>query len=86
MQTLARAIWKWLRYVLTDANNEWDAPLLMWFYACGVFLYKATAAPPPFDFMNFGAGAAGVFAAGKALDWFTRRHDKEKEDVGDQYS
>jgi len=51
----------------------------MWFYACGVFLYKATVAPAPFDFMNFGAGAAGVFAAGKALDWFTRRHDNVRD-------
>ncbi len=68
---------KWLRYVLTDKNDNWDISILLWLYAVGLFLYKATINPTAtFDFLNFGAGCAGVFGAGKMLDWMTERHEK----------
>lgn len=70
----------WLWYIISDANDEPDLTLWMWFAAVVIFLYKAAIAPPPFDFLNFGVGAAGVFGAGKALDWFTHRKDKTERD------
>ena len=68
---------KWLRYILTDKNDNWDLSILLWLVAVAVFLWKASQLPSAsFDFLNFGAGCVGVFGAGKALDWLTERHDK----------
>lgn len=83
MPSILTATWKWLRYILTDANNEWDITLLAWFAAVIIYLYKGWVAPSPFDFQAFGLGAAGVFGAGKALDWFTKR--KDTDNVRDQH-
>ncbi len=71
----------WWRWVLTDVNDSWDLSILLWLYAVGLFLYKATTAPPPFDFTNFGIGTAGVFVAGKSLEWLTERHKKDDINV-----
>lgn len=65
-----------MRYVLTDKNDNWDLSILLWLYAVGLFLYRATIQPGPFDYINFGAGCAGIFVAGKSLDWLTERHAK----------
>lgn len=73
----SKKCWKWIRYILTDKNDNWDISILFWVYAVSLFLYKATVGPTPFDFTNFGLGCVGVFGAGKALDWLTERHSKD---------
>lgn len=85
MPQLMKKTGNWFRYILTDKNDQWDGALLIWFYAVGLFLYKATITAP-FDFLNFGAGCAGVFGSYKALDWFTERHVKDHKDVNDSTS
>ena len=71
--------WEFIRYLLTDRNDNWDLSILLWLVAVGVYLWKASQVPAQtFDFLNFGAGCVGVFGAGKALEWLTERHAKDK--------
>jgi len=65
-----------IKYLLTDKNDNWDLSIFFWLYAVTLFLYKATMQREALDFLNFGAGCAGVFSAGKMLDWLTDRHVK----------
>jgi hypothetical protein len=66
----------WIRYFLTPGqNNSWDGGYLVWYGLMAEFIWK-TATAPVFDFLAFGSGAAGLLAAGAALQW-RANHDKE---------
>jgi hypothetical protein len=63
----------WLRYFLTPGRNSaWDGGYLVWYGLMIEFVYKTWTAPA-FDFMAFGTGAAGLLAAGAALQWRANR-------------
>ncbi len=59
---------KWLKFILTDEDNQWDVGILIWVSGCLMFLWKAYQASP-FDFQAFGVGFAAVLAGGAGLQW-----------------
>jgi hypothetical protein len=66
----------WIRYFLTPGQSDtWDGGYLIWYCLTIEFIYKTWTAPT-FDFLSFGTGAAGLLAAGAALQ-LRANHDHE---------
>lgn len=61
-------MFKWLHFLLTDENNQWDIGILIWTAGCALFLYKGFLTTP-FDFTSFGVGFAAMLAGGAGLQW-----------------
>ncbi len=63
-----RPMFKWIKYVLTDEENQWDLGILLWLVYNAVFIYKG-ALGNTFDFQAFGFGGAALLAGGAGLTW-----------------
>jgi hypothetical protein len=73
-------LFNWLKYLLTDLNNQWDFGLIIWQLGCILYLYRGVTAT--WDFQSFGLGLAGVLGAGAAMSWATAKTTTEmKKDV-----
>ncbi len=63
-----RQMFKWIKFILTDEDNQWDLGVLLWVVYNGVYLFKGATAPV-FDFQAFGFGGAALLAGGAGLQW-----------------
>jgi hypothetical protein len=70
-------MFKWLRFILTDEQNQWDWGILVWAAGCIEFLstsaYVVWVRGNPWDAQAFGTGLLGVLGAGAALQWIRQK-------------
>lgn len=72
---------KWLRFVLTDEQNQWDLGILIWLVGCIQFLGTGVKAyiigTQAWDPQSFGTGLLGVLGAGAALQWIRQKGNEK---------
>lgn len=69
---MPRRFLAWIKFVLTDEENQWDLGILVWLVYNGVFIYQGMVSGL-FDFQAFGFGGAALLAGGAGLTWIRQK-------------